>query len=249
MNILIAVHDLTIEKWHLMPWRTVVEVVNGLNTLGHNAILLSLDSSKEMGVRAFEDDVLPKGTLAVNKHKDFLSSNLSSVIELHHIDIVFWPVTWREPRWRTRVVAEQNICNIGWYPGGVYGVTDVLYALRKMGLRKTLAYIVEAVYPKRIQMAYMKKAGINGLLTMTHFTKSFAVNNGWPDKQAYTVLPGKETLDQGVQNISDEVTRWLGGKPFILFMGPPSAIRGVYEVLSAFEQTVKDNDQGADSKS
>ena len=45
-------------------------------------------------------------------------------------------------------------------------VSDVLYALRMMGLKKTLAYLVEAIYPKRLQMTFMKNAGIDGLLAM-----------------------------------------------------------------------------------
>ena len=43
MKFLFITHDLILEKWHLMPWRTLVEVVSYINRTENKAVLLSLN--------------------------------------------------------------------------------------------------------------------------------------------------------------------------------------------------------------
>lgn len=242
MKILVAVHDLTLAKWHLMPWRTVVEVVKCLRLMGHTATLVSLDSGA-IDITTEDSDLLPAGTLRVSKQRDRLESQLKLVCEQLQPDVLFWPVTWRDPRWRTRILAKLPSGVVGWFPGGVYTRSDALYALSKMGLRPTIRYLLEAFYPKSWQMRFMRNHGVDALLAMTALTARVAVKHGWPSAQAFVVPPGRDTGDALIDPLPEVVRAWLADQPYLLFMGPPSAIRGIDEVLDAFAQVARTSNE------
>ena len=233
LNILVAVHDLSIAKWHLMPWRTAVEIVRELRVLGHNATLISLDNDA-IDISYEESDVLPAGTIRICKQRDRLEHQLGQLCEQSRPDVLFWPVTWREARWRTRIIVKLPLKIVGWFPGGVYTRSDSLYALRKMGLRPTIRYLLEAFYPKSSQILFLKTHGIDALLTMTTMTARVAVEHGWPSEMAFSIPPGRDAAYEQVDPLPESVQAWLGDDSYLLFMGPPSAIRGIDEVLDAF---------------
>ncbi len=235
MNILIVVHDITAKNWHLMPWRTVVEVVKNQNSQDENNIYL-VSLSESQGV--IENDEIPVNVILISKSRDNLKEELTGLVSSLDIDTIFWPFTWREPRWRLNIVTGISARVICWLPGGKYTINNVLYALRRLNVKLTLPYLIDALYPKKLVVSYMKRCGISGILAMTQETANVAINSGWPEYQAFTIPPGKDIVEDGGRLDSSDMqyfSEWLNNRDFYLFAGPPSGIRGVYELLAAFD--------------
>jgi len=246
VNILVVTHDLIVEKWHLMPWRTVIEVVRGMQADGHHAVLLSL-TVKACESSSFEHACFPPGTRCISKHQSRLQPQLLEQIQQLNVDVIYWPLTWREPAWRVRVLGEisaafPTLGVVGWFPGGAYSRHDAIYAWRQLGLRKSLPYLMEAFYPKRLQMRRLQKSGVDELLMMTPATARVATENGWPGQAVSVVPPAKDPVEGDLSPPDSHFTNWLGDSPFLLFMGPPAIIRGVYELLDAFELAAREDD-------
>jgi hypothetical protein len=81
---------------HLMPWRTLCEVTEHLRNFYHDVTLISLGSVK----KKIEGDILPQETFEIRKKVSFLQQDLSEIVHAKNPDIIYWPISWREPRWR-----------------------------------------------------------------------------------------------------------------------------------------------------
>ena len=241
MNILIAVHDITPKNWHLMPWRTVVEVVKNQDDQdSHNIYLVSLGEEQCI----IESGEIPVNVISISKSRDKLKKELNGLVRRLDIDTIFWPFTWREPRWRLKIVTGLSARVICWLPGGKYTVNNVLYALRRLSIKLTLPYLIDALYPKKVVVSYLKQRGVSGVLAMTQETANVAINSGWPECQSFSIPPGKDIVGDGSRNdssIMQGFPEWLDNRKYYLFAGPPSGIRGVYELLSAFDILAEDD--------
>ena len=234
---LIVVHDITGMNWHLMPWRTVVEVVRHQR---HEDRFVLLSLSEQEGEA--EITGLPVPAWRVCKRSPSLANSLAKVLRESEIGTVYWPFTWREPAKRLKMVSELADEVVCWMPGGEYRLESVLYSIRRVGLRPALPYIVESLFPKRLQVSRLKRFGVSAMLTMTGATAKVATAAGWPSGRVTVIPPGREGHHDDV--IADGVAdfdRWLSGRRFFLFAGPPSAIRGIYELLEAFELLAESN--------
>jgi glycosyltransferase involved in cell wall biosynthesis len=237
LKIIIAVHDLITQKSHLMPWRTVCDVVKHLQELGHEAHVLSLNAATNV----LEGAHIPAGTFSINKSKQNLKNELTKVIQETGAEIIFWPVAWREQQWRTRIVTSLGLPVVGWFPGGIYSLSTTLYATKVIGLWASRQYLLEAVASKRKQVAFFLRSGVTAIVTMTATTAKSAVDAGWPEAQVYVIPPGKENSppNKSLAELPTDFLEWKHGEPYFLFMGPPSGIRGIFELLSAFERAVQ----------
>ena len=76
------------------------------------------------------------------------------------------------------------------------------------------------------------------MIAITDLTARWIIKAGWPEDRIIVIPPGKEEriTDRNAE-LQDSIKNWLAGRPFYLFMGPPGKIRGVYELLRAFEKT------------
>lgn len=239
MRVLIFTHDIIPEKSHLMPWRTLCEVVKFLQIEGHNASLVSLsDSNKKL-----EDPLFPRGTLSVNKNITYLYSDLFSLVEEFQPDVIFWPVSWRESFRRTQAVSKLNIPLIGYFSGGYYSIKTCFYALKTIGFKKTKPYLIEAIVPHFIQLFYLKLKGFKRLITMTALTAKHVVGMSWKEEDVICIPPAKELKNDlaNIEGLPSAFSDWLGQRIYYLYMGPPSAIRGIFQLLEAFEIAAQEN--------
>jgi glycosyltransferase involved in cell wall biosynthesis len=183
--------------------------------------------------------------MSIAKCRVTLKSGLAAYVRRERPDVVFWPIVWRESRWRTKVACDLGLPIVGYFPGGVYRFTDVLYAVRRIGVRPSLPYLWDALANKRQQLSFFQKAGIHQLIAMTEWTAHTAIRAGWPQEDVAVIPPGREDaheLSAGHDFLRREFRAWVAGRPFFLFMGPPSEIRGVHELLSAFDVAAQQND-------
>ena len=232
MNILIATHDFVRHKAHLMPWRIIDEVAGRLRAASFNVIVVSLAHSPEDGKNAGT----PDDVVQLNKGRDRLADELCRIVASHEIDAMFWPLAWREPGWRIEILRPLRIAKIGYLPGGVFGLRSCIYALRKLGAMATAPYLVDSIVPKRRLSKLASRAGVTDLITFSELTATVAQAAGWKPDRVHCILPGKDSHandeNGGTRNSNHHE---LDGEPFFLFMGPPSGIRGIYELLEAFE--------------
>ncbi len=222
-------------KAHLMPWRIVLEVANA-NTLSDTEVLIA---SLTVGG---EGPAAPEGVYRLSKGKRELGNELRRFVADHSIDVIFWPVTWREPAWRIRVTESLPVARIAYLPGGVYGFGACIYAWRRLGLRETLPYLVDSLLPPQRLVRRLERAGFTDLIALSELTARVASNAGWQKERTHCVLPGKDAPDKmPVAEIPDNAAQWLGDGEYLLFMGPPSRIRGIFELLTAFEIAARQN--------
>jgi glycosyltransferase involved in cell wall biosynthesis len=239
MRILVAVHDLIVEKSHLMPWRTVCEVVKHMRKDGHDAHLISL------GIRDTElqGRLIPEGTKEIRKSSGTLVTDLIKELERTRPDIIFWPVAWRESIQRIKVATDTNVPIVLWFPGGVYSLGACFHSLKRLGFGNTLPYLREALSNRGRQVANFNKYGVRAILAMTKTTADSAVTAGWHDAKSFVIPPGKGNALQKnkLAALPVDFKEWLDYKPFYLFMGPPSGIRGIFELLEAFDLAADKN--------
>lgn len=240
MKLFIVAHDIPDIKAHLMPWRTVCEVTEGLRELGHDATLVSLDNYQG----PLSGEYLPSGSFAIRKYGKHLLADLRQLERSLMPDVIFWPVSWRDPLTRTRVLASTTAKVVGWFPGGAYDVPSAFYALRRLGLKRVLPYIMESLSLKGVQVRRWLQSGLAHQIAMTDYTARAAIKNGYSRDKVFTIPPGRENIEKEPEAsvLDPEVRSWLAGRKYFLFMGPPSAIRGVFELLSAFEKAAKQDD-------
>ena len=234
MKPLIVTHDLINEKSHLMPWRTLCEVTNNFRKHGHDVTFISLDDNRvHLG-----DTHLPEGVLPIRKSYHHLASDLAKLFRTKKPDVIFWPISWREPRRRTKITASFGVPIIGYFPGGCYLLSSVFYAIKMISLKASIPYLLEAVAPKSRQIAFFKSHGFRHMIAITDLTARWVIRAGWPEDRIIVIPPGKEKkITAKNAELQGTVKKWLAGRPFYLFMGPPDKIRGVYELLRAFDKT------------
>ncbi len=239
MRILVVTHDLTECNAHLMPWRTVCEVVGRARNRGCESRLLSLGSQRaELGGQG-----IPAGTLSIPKGREVLQQEMEAVLEDWPCDALVWPLVWREPGWRVRAISRLGVPLVGYFPGGVYRLVDTLYAAKRIGLRGALPYIVEALSAKSRQLSRWRQRDFVRLIAMTELTAAAARAGGWSGDEVRAIPPGRESgeIDMEMKPLPDDFIAWRGERPYYLFAGPPSGIRGIYELLGAFERLAEEN--------
>ncbi len=232
MKILVVVHDLITEKSHLMPWRTCCEAVNHLAREGYDAHLLSLGKGKAH----LQGGLIPSNTRQIRKKKQWFEQDLNDEISRFCPDVIIWPVSWRENTYRLRVVTQTNIPVVVWFPGGVYSFSACVHAIKVLRFKAILPYLRECLSDKKKRVRTFKKNRVRATLAMTGATARNIVDAGWPSSCSFVVPPGKDkAIAPHNGSLPDSVGSWLQDKPYYLYMGPPSGIRGIYDLLEAFE--------------
>jgi glycosyltransferase involved in cell wall biosynthesis len=77
------------------------------------------------------------------------------------------------------------------------------------------------------------------MITASEFNRSAVCRAGWPADNVFVVPPGKpvdRTPAKGDEPIVfNAAQNKLAGRPFYLFLGPPTGIRGIRQLFQAFE--------------
>ncbi len=215
-----------------MPWRTVCEVVAGMQRRGYDARLISINSDIDHPYESKDYDI-PVWFYPNISHCRAGADDFSP-------DLVYWPITWRDGA-KPNSQWHSWICPTIVYHGGCcYRFFHVLAAMRYMPLSQLKNLVVETFLPKRFLARKLKRRGVSGVVCMTEFTRRAFVKAGWPSRRIVTIPPGMPA-----KNESDEQSQRLdkldflsgdqtaGDHDYVLFLGNPLPVRGTNVLLSA----------------
>lgn len=240
MNIAIYTNDLNQHNVHLLPWRTVLEVAAYLKRSGQKSIVLSGNQ------KGNEPDWISKGIHIKSVQKPLNRvgfDKLAAICRNEEVEILYWPLDWSKPR--TDVLQLENCgLRIIWYiPGAYYRMFSVLKAAPSVGLRTILPCLAQAVMPKRYYLHQLSKMGVRPLIMMSEYSRDMVIRAGYPEKFVYAIPPGKSSLigTEDEKQFFEKVKEKIADRPYFLFFGPPQAIRGVEQILKAFQLVMKEN--------
>ena len=131
-----------------------------------------------------------------------------------------------------------------WYvPGAYYRLLPVLKAAPYVGFKTILPYLAQAMMPKRYYLHQLSKMGVCPLIMMSEYSRDMAIRAGYPEKFVFSIPPGKAPLVSSDDNSSvfEAMKEKIGERPYLLFFGPPQAIRGVKQILKAFKRVASKN--------
>jgi len=94
--------------------------------------------------------------IQINKSRRLLADELGKVAAGFQPDVIFWPVAWREAAWRIGAVGSLRVPVVGYFPGGAYSPPTALNAVRRIGVKRALPYLREAVANKKKQVRRLK---------------------------------------------------------------------------------------------
>jgi glycosyltransferase involved in cell wall biosynthesis len=236
MRIAIYTSDLVEEIRHLMPWRMVLEIGRAACEAGHHAKVLS-------GRRHPAGDRWAYGHCLVEEiEKPYAGESRDSFQRIVHqegLEVLFWPVAWCSAR-RQGDLARRTPIPIVWYvPGACYLPHQAVRAMPDLGVRSALPFLLQALYPKRRLVRRLRGPAASLMITASPFNRSAVCRAGWPLADVFVVPPGKSVERASVNGQESTVLRTirsrLGGRPFYLYLGPPARIRGVRQLLEAFD--------------
>jgi len=230
MRALIATHDYCESKARLMPWRVLLEVAEELRRASWEVSLVSLDSSQP----ASGEPASP-GLRRVCKDRRRLPGELAHIVSETGADLLYWPLSWREPAWRTAMLTDLPVARVAYFPGGIFGLRAAFYALHRLGLGVARPYLLDSIVPRRRLVKNMTGAGFFAAITMTEATARGLTGAGWPRERVIVIPPGKDAPGDTKTRLPATFRSWLGAGSYFLFLGPPSGIRGTDELLDAFE--------------
>lgn len=236
MNLAIYIADLTKENQRLMPWRTVLEVLGEFQDSGHGALLLS--GSNEI---CKIGDVRRYGAIEVKEVPRPFSSRqrtlVADCLKQRQIDTLYFPISFSRDYCSLLELEQRSNCHLVWYvPGGWYTPIQILKAIRYVGIRPALPYLLQALMPKRYFVRKLTSIGARSILTMSEYTAEQLKRSGYRAELVFPAPPGKAP----VKKLSDKSRTYpanvdqLFDKKYFLFFGPPNPIRGVNQIIEAF---------------
>jgi glycosyltransferase involved in cell wall biosynthesis len=236
MHIAIYTNDLTEGNQHLMPWRMVLEIGRAACQAGHRARILA--GQRPPAKDRWEYDGCPVEAVA-KPYSRGEAKGLQQVIERERFDVLFWPVAWCGAR-RQRELRGWVSVPIVWYvPGACYRFGQAVRAAGHMNMKSALLFLLQSVYPREYLLTQICGPQADHIIAATEFTRSAVCRAGWPADRASAVLPGKPAVPfrrNGEEAaVFDAVQRKLACRPFYLFLGPPTGIRGTAQLLRAFD--------------
>jgi glycosyltransferase involved in cell wall biosynthesis len=232
---LLVTYDLMPAKCRLMPWRTIVEVARHFPDFGVDAGILSIgEDDGQIDVPG-----LPAPVRAVRRDRAELLQPIEELCGGALPDVVFWPLTWRQPCWRIKRIHRLGIPIVGYFSGGAYCWKEAVYAARRIGIKAALPYLIEAASWKRLKARCFDENGVEAIITMTQLTADVVQRAGWPESRLFSSYPGRDDGATKADGHAGDLPPWakdrVGSDPFFLYAGPPSAVRGVFELLDAFD--------------
>ena len=239
MRLAIYTSDLTAQNQHLMPWRAVLEIGKAACAAGHPTRVLS-------GRRHPTEDRWTYGDCPVieipKPYSDGTADHLQRIVRRERFEVLFRPVAWCSARRQGKVLA--TAIPIVWYlPGACYFLRQAVRAIPDVGVRSALPFVLQSVYPKRYLIKRLRRSGGGLMITASSFSRSTVCRAGWPAADVFAIPPGKAadraSADGDEPVVFNAVRSRLAGRPFYLFLGPPTGIRGVRQLLQAFDRLAR----------
>ncbi len=239
MKIAIYTYELNLENVHLLPWRIILEVAIEMEKVGNEILVYSgttTDIGEEWDYKGIKIKNIPK--LRAGSQ----AQQIRIEIEREQPDVLYWPFAW----WGAGKVGRflqslDNLILIGYIPGAVYKFRAIIAVIHLLSIKTLLPYIAQSIYPTRFLVRGLKTAGLVSIITMTEYTRRALITAGWPEKRVFAISPGKASfplnkVEPSSKNIAPKKTT---RKKYFLFFGPPTPIRGVYQLLDAFEHLLR----------
>jgi glycosyltransferase involved in cell wall biosynthesis len=235
MRIAIYTSDLVEENRHLMPWRMVLEIARAARDAGHQTKVLS-------GRRHPTGDRWTYGRCLVEEiekpYADASRDNLQRVLQRGGFEVLFWPVAWCSARRQGALLGKISVPIVWYVPGACYLPHQALRALPELGARSAFPFLLQALYPKRRLVKRLRRPAASLMITASPFNRSAVCRAGWPADDVFVVPPGKPvdraSTDGQEPIVFHAMQGRLRGRPFYLYLGPPTQIRGIRQLLEAF---------------
>ena len=224
MKNIIYIADLNADNARLMPWRVPLEVAK--HWPGDDVPEIWSGGDREV----VEDRVTVSGVPVrlVPRIRGNLKG-LSRLLRGQRAAILYFPVAFFCNYSNAAKVEMETGCRIVWYlPGGWFSLRQCFAALRYMPFRRVLPYFVQALFPKRRFFRSLRADRLRPLVNFSAYSSSRAARF-YPERALFTALPG---MDKPMRVTASDTS----DGSYLLFFGPPSAIRGVEVLLRAFEQ-------------
>jgi glycosyltransferase involved in cell wall biosynthesis len=234
MTIAIYTVGLNDANARLMPWRTVTEVARHWQEQGLAVRVFS------GGLGTGETNL--GGVNVINVRKPGIGETgtaFDRILAEYGVERLYFPVAPSPVNRWVRAMPQRTGVRLVWYmPGAWYGWRQMLVASRHLAWRSVLPYWRQALWPKRIWTRHLLASGDTPLIAMTSFTADRLVAAGYPRRLVHVIPPGKdaEACPAGVAERFAALAPALAGEPFFLFFGPPNPIRGVVQLISAFQR-------------
>lgn len=236
MRMAIYTSDLLEENRHLMPWRMVLEIGKVACEAGHQTKVLSgrhhpTGNRWAYGRCPVEEIEKP--------YSDESRASFQRVIHREGFEVLFWPVAWCSARRQGALLGRTSIPIVWYVPGACYLPRQAVRAIPDLGVRPALPFLLQALYPKRQLVKRLRGPATSLMITVSQFNRSAVCRAGWPAEDVFVVPPGKPADRASVNG--EEPTAFntlrsrLGGRPFYLYLGPPTRIRGIRQLLEAFD--------------
>jgi phosphatidyl-myo-inositol dimannoside synthase len=237
MRLAIYSSDLTPGNRHLMPWRMVLEIGQAACRAGHQATVLS--GRREATGKRWDCHGCPVEEVA-KPYSQGASEHLRQIVRREGFDVLFWPVAWCSARRQGDLLTRLSMPIVWYIPGACYSVRQVMRAVPDVGGRSSLPFLVQSVYPKRHLLKRLRRPATDFMITASPFNRSAVCRAGWPADHVFAIPPGRpreHTPANGDEPIVFQSIRdRLKGRPFYLFLGPPTGIRGTRQLLEAFDR-------------
>jgi phosphatidyl-myo-inositol dimannoside synthase len=232
MNIVFLTYGLTPHNTRLMPWRYILEIAKGIIHTGNDATIVT-DGAHE-GIE-FPSDMPP--VKAVQGSFTIDNQLYQACIDKVKPDVIYIPVARRSVFSRSTDCIK-GINHFAYFPSPWYEAKRVLRVAGELSFHDAYVYALESLVPGKWLVKSMKKKKISGLVTVTEYTAQSLMRCGWPVTKVKALPPGIDLLQPRVNtsNIYGEWSKRIKDKQYLLFMGPPTAIRGVYFLLKAFDR-------------
>ena len=236
MNIAIYIADLTTANKHLMPWRTILEVLSELKSAGHNTLLLSggNDAEKNENVKMYgtiESIYVPKPFSKT--HRTIISRHLKQ----RQIEVLYFPIAFARDYRPLVEIEQQSNCRLVWYiPGGWFAPGQIIKAIRYIGFKRALPYLLQAFMPKHYFVKQLTSIGNRAIVPMSEFTGEQLQKYGYAPELVFPAFPGKAPVKKPLEKPESYLTKAAQIKEtkYFLFFGPPNPIRGINQIIDAF---------------
>ena len=219
--------DLFNGREYLMPWRTVLEVGNGIVKSGNQAVIINGCHSGS--------DICETKWLNIPIHR--IAYGWNSLVECKYVqeaDVLFVPVTWRTGFKSLGVLAKLNCRKVAYLPGGVYDFKGSLFLKRNSSYIVALPYLIESLVPKAMLGKKLRDAGFDMTIGLTELSANTAKKNKLP--RPICIYPGMDNFATISRDDRMLEKYGLKGKKWFLFTGATALIRGASVLIKAVDR-------------
>lgn len=232
MKIIFYTTDLFKGREHLMPWRTVLEVAEGMLQYGHQVIVLNGVSDNEYLYTYIYNNVEIRG----------ISKNLklvANIVQKEKADAFFIECKWRDAVKGFSPLRDLTCKKYAYFTGGVYDLKSVKLLYKCSGLSSSRAYWMEVIIPKKLVVYRLKQAMFSGVIGLSDYTTKKVLKSGFPNVK--TILPGKDGFETFESDTRIIQRYGLQDRRFLCFTGAPAFTRGAKLFLQAIDKAEVEN--------